>query len=46
MSAVEEHGHEAGDEGPEPRIRTLVAFGAVMMVVIVGIIVVAALIGR
>lgn len=43
--SVEEHRGEAEHEGPEPRIRTLVMFGAVMLVVIVAIIVVAAILG-
>ena len=36
---------DAEHEGREPRIRTLVIFGAVMLLVIVGIIVLAAILG-
>jgi hypothetical protein len=43
--AAQKRGGGAEHEGPEPRIRTLVAFGVVMMLVIVAIIVGAAILG-
>jgi hypothetical protein len=46
MTTLEKPRHDVGDEGPEPRGRTLVIFGIGLLVMIVGIIVVAAILGR